>query len=66
MFESTVTFAYGITVTTSSLMIAAGAWSAARGPFTCLDLLAHRKMHGTLVAMTGAVRSAVENIPFEV
>ncbi|GAA5928986.1 hypothetical protein JCM3775_006703 [Rhodotorula graminis] len=68
MTESNAYLAYGITVTTESLLYAVAAWPRLQGPFAFLDLVAHRKHKGTLVATNarGAPRSAVELVPIEV
>ncbi|GAA5929069.1 hypothetical protein JCM3775_006726 [Rhodotorula graminis] len=68
MCDSYAYVAYGITVTTESLLYAVAAWPKLQGPFAFLDLVALRKRKGTLVATNarGAPRSPVEAIPIEV
>jgi len=67
MTESNAYLAYGITVTTESLLYAVAAWPRLQGPFAFLDLVAKRQSKGTLQATNarGAPHSAIELVPIE-
>ncbi|GAA5915623.1 hypothetical protein JCM8208_001224 [Rhodotorula glutinis] len=67
MTESNAYLAYGITVTTESLLYAVAAWPRLQGPFAFLDLVALRKRTGTLVARhSSPARQGVQTVPVEV
>ncbi|GAA5917783.1 hypothetical protein JCM8208_002441 [Rhodotorula glutinis] len=67
MTESNAYLAYGITVTTESLLYAVAAWPRLQGPFAFFDLIALRKRTGTLVARhSRPARQGVQTVPVEV
>ncbi|GAA5917781.1 hypothetical protein JCM8208_002440 [Rhodotorula glutinis] len=68
MAVSNAYLAYGITVTTESLLYALEAWPALQGPFAFFDLVALRKRKRTLVAAgsSGPSCSAIEQVPLEI
>ncbi|GAA5849872.1 hypothetical protein JCM9279_002449 [Rhodotorula babjevae] len=67
MTESNAYLAYGITVTTESLLYAVAAWPRLQGPFAFLDLVSLRKRQGTLAARHSRPTSqGVQTVPVEV
>ncbi|GAA5929020.1 hypothetical protein JCM3775_006713 [Rhodotorula graminis] len=68
MTESNAFLAYGITVTTESLLYAVAAWPRLQGPFAFIDLVALRKLKGKLVVAPSQdmSQSAIEQIPLEI
>ncbi|BGP45543.1 hypothetical protein JCM10450v2_001362 [Rhodotorula kratochvilovae] len=66
--ESNAFLAYGVTVTTESLLYAVAAWPTLQGPFAFLDLVQLRRNKGALraVQMPECRSSALEHLPSEV
>jgi len=65
--ESNAYLAYGITVTTESLLYATEAWPRLQGAFAFFDLVLLRRRNGTLAAQVSSSRatSAVQSVPTE-
>ncbi|BGP45487.1 hypothetical protein JCM10450v2_001306 [Rhodotorula kratochvilovae] len=68
MTESNAYLAYGIMVTTESLLYAVAAWPKLQGPFTFLDIVQLRCRSGTLRAGDpgSSALSLVQSFPVEV
>ncbi|GAA5849857.1 hypothetical protein JCM9279_002441 [Rhodotorula babjevae] len=67
MTESNAYLAYGIMVTTESLLYAVATWPFLEGPFAFLDLVALRKRRGTLaVRQPRPSGQGVQAVPLEV
>ncbi|BGP37454.1 hypothetical protein JCM10449v2_001360 [Rhodotorula kratochvilovae] len=66
--ESNAFLAYGVTVTTESLLYAVAAWPSLQGPFAFLDLVQLRRNNGTLraVQMPECRSSGLEHLPSEI
>ncbi|BGP37455.1 hypothetical protein JCM10449v2_001361 [Rhodotorula kratochvilovae] len=66
--ESNAFLAYGVTVTTESLLYAVAAWPSLQGPFAFLDLVQLRRNNGTLSATQprSDFRSVIELVPSDV
>ena len=67
MAESNAYLAYGIAVTTESLLYAVAAWPRLQGLFTFLNLVAKRKAESSFQATNarGTPHSAIELVPIE-